>query len=69
MNGLLAKFEGIPQELLDYISKLEARILKLENMVEERDKTIVTMQDKYDRLEFNYNKLVTEKYRVVAPII
>ena len=33
MNGLLAKFEGIPQELLDYISKLEARILKLENMV------------------------------------
>lgn len=69
MNGLLAKFEGIPQELLDYISKLEARILKLENMVKERDKTIVTMQDKYDRLEFNYNKLVTEKYRVVAPII
>jgi len=62
MNGLLAKFENIPNELLDYINKLEARILKLENSLKERDKTIITMQDKYGRLEFNYNKLVTEKY-------
>jgi transposase len=62
MNALLNKFEGIPQELLVYIRKLEARISELENVVKERDKAIIVIQDKYDSLEFNYSKLVREKY-------
>jgi hypothetical protein len=62
MNALVNKFEGIPQELLVYIRKLEARISELENIVKERDKAIIVIQAKYDSLEFNYSKLVREKY-------